>query len=145
MWPRITRNWTFTTINHKPNSYCLLLVRSKNYKSDRCCSRLVRSTYYGSHPWCVVLIFSLILHYIEFVYEHCYSRRLRIRLRLYCNITNEDLTLMRDFNIRATVREHVIATQLNLALTNVRINTLIIGEGVYFQFQFLLSHHIRSM
>ena len=115
MWPRITRNWTMATMNHKLDPYCLLLARSTNYKPDRCCLRLVRSTY--SHPWFVVLMFSpiflpRILHYIEFVYVHCYSRRLRIqiqvcvsrRLRLYYNMTNEDLTFTRDFNRPARVR-----------------------------------------
>ena len=110
---------TLATINHKPDPYRLLLARSTNYKPDRCCLRLVRSTY--SHPWFVVLMFSpiflpRILHYIEFVYAHCYSRRLRIsvcvsgRLRLYCNMTNEDLTFTRDFNMPARVRVHVNVT-----------------------------------
>ena len=121
MWPRITRNWTLATIHHKPEPYCLLLARSTNHKPDRCCIRLVRSTYYGSHPWCVVLMFSLIflpriLQYIEFVYAHCCSHRLRMqvcvsgRLCLYCNITNEDLTFTRDFNMPASVIMHVSVT-----------------------------------
>ena len=118
MWPRITRNWTLATIHHKPDPYCLLLAGSPNQKPDRRCKRLVRSTYYGSHPWCMFLMFSpiflpRILHYIEFVYAHCYSRRLRMqvcvsgRLRLYCNMTNKDWTFTRDFNILARVIVHV--------------------------------------
>ena len=81
---------------------------------------------YSSHPWCVVLMLSLIflpriLHYIEFVYTHCYSHRLRIqdcvcgRLRLYCSMTNEDLTFTRDFNMPTRVRVHVNVTQLDPA------------------------------
>ena len=73
---------------------------------------------YDSHPWCVVLMFSpiflpRILHYIEFVYEQCYSRRLGIqvcvsgRLRFYCSITYEDLTFTRDFNMPVRVIVHV--------------------------------------
>ena len=120
----VTRNWTLVTlvtINQKPDPYCLLLARSTSHKPDRCCLRLVRSTYYGSHPWCVVLMFSpiflpRILHYIEFVYVHCYSRRLGIQvcpsgwLRLYYNMTNEDLTFTRDFNMPASVRVYVNLT-----------------------------------
>ena len=130
MWPIITRNWTdwtLATIHHKPDSYCLLLARSTIHKLDRCRLRLVRSTYYGSHPWCVVLMFSpiflpRILHYIEFVYAHCYSRRLRIRvcvsgwLLLYCNMTNEYLTLTWEFNMLARVRVQVNVTFLSYVL-----------------------------
>ena len=49
MWPRITRNWTLSTINHEPDPYWLTLARSTNHEPDRCCLRLVRSTYHGSY------------------------------------------------------------------------------------------------
>ena len=136
MRPRITWNWTLATINHKPDSYCLPLVRPTNDESDRWCLRSVRSTYCGSHQWCVVLMFSPIflppvLHDIEFVYAYCYllasiknSGFHKRRPSLYCNMTNEDLTFTRDFNMPARVRVHVNVTSYICSIVYAGPNSL---------------------